>query len=430
MRLTAFLLAALLLAGCERPLVDTIAPAIEVSGADLSAVQTADALPLSFRVADATGLTIGPVAAAFDAGAQTFRATLELRRGLNRFVVQATDGAGVIATDTLRVVRLDLESPQALAFGLPTPRTEAAAAAVQGRVLVTGGAGPDRTALASMTVLTPAGLRYTGTDRPLLARRAGHTASVLPGGSVLLVGGASVETPQRPDDFVATVEVVRPGADASEAVLLPDGAPRRAGHTARVLRTDGRTLLYLYGGLVPEGSGAAPSGTVDIFEWDGEALRRLSPEGGAGQFAAQAGHVQLPLAGGNGGSRRTDDLVVGPVASLRFVYTAPGTQYPFDVDALAAPGGGLADAVAAPMALDGFGLVAGGRSAEGTLAGTPTVYVLDGGTLVPFQTAAVARLLVPRTGAAATLLPDGRILVAGGRDAGGSVSAAAEIYSY
>jgi len=417
-------LALLALAGCERALIDPLDRAVETVGLDLDEVQTSPALQLTLRVQGATGLTVDGDSAALNAGTGVFSFPVTLARGVNRIAVRATDPTGVVAVDTLVALYLPLTVEASSAFALPSGRTEAAvAAAPGGRVLVSGGVGPSGAALATTVVLTPSGGLFTASEAPLLAQRAGHTASILPGGGVLLVGGATTETPTRPAEFAETVEWVPPGASASEPVALPDGGALRAGHTARVVETGGVVAVYVYGGLVPAGTGVTASGTIDVFEWTPEPARlvRRSPAGGAGAFPALTGHVQVPLALDTGAATgRLVDVVFGGDEPFRFGFTAPGANYPFDVASRdAAPlSASRTDAAGAPLG-DGLALVAGGRDASGTALASLEVYA--GSVNRTFRLPERVRLAAARFGAGATLLPDGRILVVGGRSASGSV---------
>lgn len=438
MRRLALFAALILLAsqtGCERPLVDPLERPVDVVGVDLGVVQVSPRLLFGLRVSGATELTVDG-RATVPGSDGVFTADVRLERGLNRLAVRASDASGVLATDTLDALYLPVAADPVAAFALPSARTEAAVAASGSRVLVTGGAGAGGAALATMAILTPTGARFSGVDVPLLAARAGHTASTLPDGSVLLVGGSSIREPQRPSDFVTSVEIVRPGATASERVALPTGAPVRAGHTARVLQTDGRTVVYLYGGIVPSGASAATtSGTVDVFEWTAATseLRRLSPEGGAGAFRPLSGHVQIPLVDETGLSGFARDLVAGGDAGFTFSFTLPGAVYPFDLAATAvvSPRTPRVDAAGAPLGLDGLGLVVGGQDGSGgVLATGEVVAVRAGRALAPFRLPDGVRLAVARSGAGATRLAGNRILVAGGRTATGAPTAAVEVFSY
>ena len=434
MRPAAALCLLIALAGCERPLVDPVTSPVEVLGLDLDEVRTEATLPLRLRVAGATALTVNGAEATADALPGVFTLDARLALGLNRLGVRATDETGVVASDTLAVLYLPLTSNLAAVSALPSVRTEAGVAADGARVLVTGGVGPSGAALASMAVLMPAGARFAGADVPLLAQRAGHTASALPGGGVLLVGGATAETPARPSDFVATAEWIPPGASQSRAVALPEGTALRAGHTARALRTNGVTTVTLYGGLVPSGTGAVPSGTIDVFEWREatESLVRLSPPGGAGAFDAATGHVQIPILDRAGTTNRAADVVFAGTFAARFDFAAPGTNYPYSLDAqttapLRVP---RTDAAGAPLALPGLALVAGGRDAQGAQGAVlASAEVYAAAVDRTFRLPTGVRLITARAGAGATLLPDGRILIAGGRTAAGAPSSAIDVFS-
>ncbi len=433
MRLTATLLLLIVATtGCERPLVDPLQSPIETVGTDLGEVLTAADLLLRLRVGGATALTVNGAPTVLDAGTGVFSRDLTLSPGLNALAVQATDASGVVAADTLYALFLPVTVDAAAASGLPSARSEAAMAVSGDRVLVTGGVGVGGGALATMAVLTPSGRRFTGTDEALLAARAGHTASGVPGGGVLLVGGARLETPTALADFVTTAEWIPPGQTQPRAVSVTGGLPRRAGHTARVLTDGVQTTLYLYGGLVPEGSGVVPSGTIDVFRWTAatETLERLSPDGGAGAFAAVAGHVQIPVLGGDGAAGRATDLVFGGALAARLDFSTPGTSYPFSLDAqtlapLTVP---RTDAAGAPIQRAGLALIAGGRDLRGTLLASLEVYSVQAEQ--SFRVPVGVRLAAARAGAAATLFPDGRILVAGGRTESGSASAFLDVLTF
>ncbi len=427
MRLIAALGLLIALTGCERPLVDPLQKPVEVIGLDTDEVRTSPELALRLRVDGATALTVGGVAATAEALPGVFTFDARLVPGLNRLGVTARDGAGVVAADTVLVLYLPVSTATR---ALPSPRTDAAVATDPGRVLVTGGANTDGRALASMAILNPV-IGFAGITVPLLTARTGHTATSLPGGGILLAGGATTETPTRLADFVQTAEWIPPGETASRPVALPAGTVLRAGHTARALQTGTTTTVYFYGGLVPSGAGVGASGTVDVFEWQAatERLARLSPGGGAGAFDAAAGHVQIPILDAAGTSGRAADVVFAGLFAARFDFTTPGTTYAFSLDArtatpLLTP---RTDAAGAPLTMPGFALIAGGRDAAGTLLASTEIYVASVDR--SFRLPARIGLGTARASAGATLLPDGRIVIAGGRTAAGLPSDVVDIVS-
>jgi hypothetical protein len=72
--------------------------------------------------------------------------------------------------------------------------------------------------------------------------------------------------------------------------------------------------------------------------------------------------------------------------------------------------------------------VVGGRDGSGTPLGLLDVYAAAVDRT--FRVPEAVRLAVPRFGAGATLSPDGRILVVGGRTRSGAASAAVEVFSF
>ena len=428
MRLIAALGLLVALGGCERPLVDPLQRPVEVLGLDTDEVRTSPDLTFRLRVDGATALAVDGVAADAEALPGVFTVAARLTPGLNRLGVRASDGTGVVAADTVFVLYLPITTATR---ALPSARSDAGVAADVGpRVLVTGGIGPSTTALASMAILDPlAG--FSAVEVPLLTARTGHTATALPGGGVLLAGGATGETPARLADFVQTAEWIPPGQTQSRPVALPAGTVLRAGHTARALQSGTTTTVYFYGGLAPSGTGVSPSGTVDVFEWQPatERLVRRSPGGGAGAFDAATGHVQLPILDVAGTSGRAADVVFAGTFAARFDFTTPGTTYPFSLDArtarpLLTP---RTDAAGAPLAAPGLALVAGGRDAAGTVLASTEIYVASIDR--SFRLPARIGLGTARAAAGATLLPDGRIVIAGGRTAAGLLSDAIDIVS-
>jgi N-acetylneuraminic acid mutarotase len=119
-----------------------------------------------------------------------------------------------------------------------------------GKVLVTGGLGPDGGQLASAEVYDPVGHSWSPVTAPMGQGRWGHSAALLPDGTVLVAGGTAVRAG-------STVHALR----SAELYHPKDGS-----WTAAADMTDartGHTSLPLAGGMVLVCGGAAPVGTTE-----------------------------------------------------------------------------------------------------------------------------------------------------------------------
>jgi hypothetical protein len=241
------------------------------------------------------------------------------------------------------------------------------------RVLLVGGEAPHR----SEATVQLGDLR-AGTWQlvaPLSIPRSRHTATALPGGAVLVVGGMDAAAEEQPRSSVlADLRAPRPSKafvrtaelwQQNRWVKSGELSVGRSNHTASLL-ADGRVLVAggVYYEFGPKGSGHL----------------EFSPP----RFVAQseiwspAGRWQL----------------AAPLHRARAYHTA--TSLP-----------------------DGRVLVAGGAGVSGTLSADDAVAELwDSGS---GQWSLAGSLQTPRYDHTATLLPDGRVLVAGGRRSGGNV---------
>jgi hypothetical protein len=122
-----------------------------------------------------------------------------------------------------------------------------------GRVLVAGGSDNDygTTGLASAEIWDPATESFSPAS-PLLQSRGRHTATLLPDGRVLVVGGVVVENDD--DRVLASAEIWDPATESFSPTGSLDAA--RAFHTATLL-PDGRVLVV--GGANPDGAWPAPA---------------------------------------------------------------------------------------------------------------------------------------------------------------------------
>jgi hypothetical protein len=437
----ALLLASLVvLSACERPFVEVARPRFRVLSPDTSEAVSAERVllriePSSFRGVDtvrAGGQRLSRVG-----GGAAFEGFVTLQRGVNLVPLEAVDAGGVVGRDTVRL--LYLRSGTTAGPSLTEPRADHAAVLLaDGSVLVTGGvAGRGQAASDAAFILRPGTNRFDRLSRRLVAARSGHTATLLPDGKVLLVGGTRREGSRSTADLVETVEVFDPVSESFN--LLPvEGAPvRRVQHAAFLYVRSGEPRLYLVAGEGDVNYSSpryAVRPDVRAFAFRGDRLTALQPgatDGYGATLEAVEGHTALPLS-----------LQLGNVADapLRvFVAGARETSSGLDPVAfeLRVSPAGLREVTArapviprthhaaAPLALD-YGLLAGGRRGGGEAATRAEVYSVAARRyfLVPAEAFSDGRL-----DASATFVGDGRIRLVGGFSPSGIALSTSLLYT-
>jgi Galactose oxidase, central domain/Kelch motif len=323
-----------------------------------------------------------------------------------------------------------------------------------GKVLVAG----DSASPTLAQLYDPATGTWTATGKMVTTQEFG-TATLLPDGKVLVAGGGS--------EFArASAELYDPGSGswtATGSMTTP-----RQGHTATLL-LDGRVLVA--GGINVDGKDNAHLASAELYDpatgiWtrtgsmvatrfkhaatllpDGRVLVAGGGGSGSQQFAFPSAELYDP---GTGTWTATGNMTTGrvqPTATLLRdgrVLVAAGRLVAAGVGGTGAelydPGSGTWTATgpmtttaavvfSATLLLDGRVLLAGGWANDVDAQTQPIalasaeLYDPTSGTWT-----ATASMAIPRMGHTATLLPDGRVLVAGGRNAGFGSLASAELY--
>ena len=295
----------------------------------------------------------------------------------------------------------------ALAGELDIPHAEATTLVDgKGRLLLTGGHdayGPLESAL--VHAFDPSTGGWTLLKYPMLEERYLHSATLLPSGEILVAGGDFLG--KRPGSVV-TEEIYDPGGAAPRR---PAGGPMsfpRYGHTATTL-PDGTILLA-------GGRSAFTGVVVPVAELYDPATETFTPIGD--MRVGRALHVAAPLPGGRvllaGGDTDVEDAT--PSAE---VYDAADRTFTL-VGPLHA---GRTFHASVPLA-SGEVLVAGGMAPDGALL--DTIEIFDPAR----QAFAVSdgRLASGRMGLALVRLPDGSVLVHGGRTSSGAPDGVAGVY--
>ncbi|HEY5564139.1 MAG TPA: kelch repeat-containing protein [Rhodothermia bacterium] len=243
-------------AGCERPFVEERAPEITVLSPDLSTVQLQRNVLLEIQATSQNGVAsmlLNGIALLPGEEAGIFGRDIRLNYGLTLLVIEAFDASGVQSTDTLYAVALPAVSTVG-ELRLPEPRGgHTALRMLDGRLMVAGGSTlPNQPASNAAWIYSPVDLRSAPAEYFMLHRRTEHTATLLPDGRVLILGGSEVTVPPTVNELVEQVEVFDPDSAAFVPIPVAGDPIRRSGHTT-ILFTVGRgqsseNFLYLYGG--------------------------------------------------------------------------------------------------------------------------------------------------------------------------------------
>jgi hypothetical protein len=235
--------------------------------------------------------------------------------------------------------------------------------------------------------------------------RFGHTASLLPDGRVLIVGGAAGGSPDAPAGLIERAEIYDP---TTGLFYVSDQVEARIFHTSTVL-ADGRVLVY--GGL---GTGGGPIATAEVFDPDAGTFASLAldpaPEPRLGHTASLLPDGRVLIAGG-----ASDFPVVSNPRGDAFVLDPQSGETTSVQNQLAQP---RAFHLSVPTGnMVGEVVLAGGLD---DIEALDTIEIYTPGSndfrgLTPSGEGR-QRMLAARAGHSATLLLDGNVLMIGGRN--------------
>ena len=293
-----------------------------------------------------------------------------------------------------------------------------------GKVLLAGGRADEVSKGRSAELYDPATGRSVATAGAMNAARSGHTATLLPGGLVLLTGGASAIDAQNVN-AASSAELYDPATDRFRALAASLRSPR-ANHTATLL-ADGTVLLA--GGTSGVAIGAQPSAPelsdpgadgapwAEIFDPAGETFRPT--QGGMNEprshhTATRLLDGRVLLAGGDDDPE--GDIIAGRSAEI--YDPASGAFTPTSMPPLRGFGHHAATLLPSGEVLLTGGLARplpdGGRDASAELREAELYDPVED------RFRATASIAYFRADHSATLLPSGRVLVVGGADTAAS----------
>ncbi len=256
----------LLLAACERPFVPPRVPEIEVVEPSLDRLFFDSPVVLkvratSFRSIERLELNGSPML--FVGEDEVWVDTVRLEPGVNDLRLTAFDVEDFSSTQRIEMAflrpRFDDDAPQ-----LPNPWRVGGHTATllsDESILVTGGAGSiSENARPEAFHLPRFADEFVLLENKMNGGRIGHTATLLPDGRVLIVGGSSTAALVNASSLVDTAVLFDP--DTQDFIPIPfAGTPlERAYHVTFLSRTEDALLVDIYGGL-----GRAPLASADVL---------------------------------------------------------------------------------------------------------------------------------------------------------------------
>jgi len=415
------------LVACERPFIEETGPEFIVLEPNIEAVLVEREVRVRIEVEnpqETDSVHLNGLAMDVESKPGIYGMTVRLNRGVNNLLIEAFGRNNTVRFDSLQPIFVPGYT-DAAPLRLPEPRGGHTTTVLLGGDLLIAGGASLPTASAYNDALRFS--RVSLSDRPrritTLLPRLEHTATRLPNGRVLFIGGSTVSEPTLVEQLVETVEIYFPNNDSTAIVPVGGDPIRRSGHTAILfpVRDNGTILLYiyLYGGFgdtrYRPASKMGIRSDIRVFRFRNDSLVAAGPT--IGPFIdAIADHTVTPI-----------QPVIGSEAEFLFGGSFFASEDLFDTVVFESSfrvGQGIFNETIDPMStarsghaaerlVDGEILIFGGRTFGPTTAkASVEAYFSRVKRFYPFPSDLL--MLQPRWGHTATNWDHDRILIVGG----------------
>ncbi len=431
---------ALFLTSCARPFVEIDTPGIFLEEPDLSQVLTEPEITVRLRASSSfrsvSRVEIGSTDMSYNASENIWEAPVSLNTGLNELIVTAFDEESTPGVDTLFAFYMPFEF-QPFPARLPTPVGGHTATLMPGGdLMITGGTrSAEDEASGEVHVLLSGTANFQTLPARMIHPRAGHTASLLNDGGLLLLGGARRGGIDTVDDLVESAEIFDDDTQTFSEIPVKGPPIRRMFHTASHRNTPDGEVIDLIGGRGDIQYTPVPVlGTrqdLRSFLFRNDSLIAVSPA--IGPFVeAVEGHSQTPLtylSRGQAGEYFVTGLSSAPQSSpISFVIDF-GSEFGIVVNQARAMRVPRTRQGAARLSHEMIGIFGGITPGQGGLAATAEVYLrqIDEYFVIPHVPSHSFSL---RYGLTATIIAPNRILLAGGFDDNGAATDRIDVFRY
>ncbi|MBC8044778.1 MAG: hypothetical protein IAF08_15175 [Rhizobacter sp.] len=414
------LLATLLTVACRRDELfpSSIAPYIELTFPSQTTVQTTSSTSLTIFIQTAQAISSVAVqrgnridTALFSGNSIWTVSNYPLENGLNSLTLRVAGDGGTIYTQPATLLKLSLFSTSLGTMVLKTPRYNHTAVLLQnGKIFIAGGISTTGgAALRATELYDPATNISTSLPAQMLSPRAGHTATLLSDGKVLILGGETADN--------GSSELALPDAEIYDPAA---GSFSQATFDRTLTRTEHAALL-----IAPTKFLITGGENDDEILFDAKTFSLTAqpyPIDGSNTFLLDANTY-----------RHTLTLTNNKPVLLGYAFASDGTAYPRNSvltpdnpafqSGMTKPRNNHAAAELEP----GLIVVTGGSSfgAQGAETVLQSIEIFAEPSLTFFTI--LPLLTAPRTGHTATKLSNGTVIILGGKNAGGVLSSAEQL---